>query len=219
MNKSVKDMLKAGLVLFLIAGVCVGLLAVANVFLKVEEPPPVLDLDTAQKLAAVCPTGAADENALDYFEIFDVKGAGVDLDAFNLDESGMVRSAFHRADNQTPKDRVLEVYRATKGENAGSLVIKAQAEGFEGGYVVMITAYRPGPVLLKTRVFSNEKQSFLRRITEEELDAFYAGKQVSALDGKFTHSGVSYSAGAIDKALRMSNTLIGRLEAQGGRRA
>ena len=189
MKKTTADTIKSVIVLTVIAFVCVGLLAVCNEFMKYT---PTLDGEMAKQLYKVCPTGeSTDENALDYFEILDIE-----------DKINQVNK-----DNKSTGGKVLAVYRAKKGTNAGRYVIQAQASGRDGD-IIMITSYDANGKIMKTLCYA-QNESYWNRLDESKLN------DITGLDGSVTQNELQAITGAtikltlngIAKALTVSNAM------------
>ena len=118
MKTSVKAIIKSIAVLSIIAIVCVGVLSLANEFLKKDV---VLDLATTEKINELCPSGVDYQTAYDedYF---------VMLTETELSESANGFSLKNYKNNASNK--VVAVYYARKGSSAGTYVIESVAKGY-----------------------------------------------------------------------------------------
>ena len=118
MKASVKAIIKSIAVLSIIAIVCVGVLSLANEFLKKDV---VLDLATTEKINELCPSGVDYQTAYDedYF---------VMLTETELSESANGFSLKNYKNNASNK--VVAVYYARKGNSAGTYVIESVAKGY-----------------------------------------------------------------------------------------
>ena len=173
MKKTAKDTLMSVVVLFAIAFVCVGLLAVANEYLKYEAK---LDEAMAKQLYVVCPTGQPDDSdAINYFEILSAD-----------DTIEKVNSEFG-----TPTTYVLAAFRATKGDNAGCYIVQARAE-CSYGEVVMLTSYDKSGKIMKTICYS-QNQSFWDSKIAGKYDGF---ENLVGKDGDITGSDIATGTGA-----------------------
>lgn len=192
MKKTVKDTLKSVVVLFCIALLCVGLLSVANEFLKYEAK---LDDKMAKQLYAVCPTGEdSNANAIDYFEMVD---AGALVESVNDSLTG---------------SEIVAVYRAVKGKNAGCYIIQSQAQGRDST-VVMLTAYDAAAKIMKTTCYS-QAESYWKSNILGKYDDFggVIGKsgQLSDTDVAI-NTGATMSMRAVAKALSAANLMAEEL--------
>ncbi len=191
MKKSVKETLKSVIVLFTIALVCVGLLAVANNFLKYEAK---LDKAMAKTLYTVCPTGeASDVNAIEFFEL-------VKAD----EQIGAVNKKHGSATT-----KVVAVYRATKGANAGKYIIQSQAQGRDAE-VVMLTSYDENGRIMKSINYS-QAESYWKKVDESSFDKLI-GKDGAIKDTDIAVStGATISHRAIAKAITVANAMISEM--------
>ena len=185
MKKSVKETLKSVIVLFAITLVCVGLLAVANEYLKYEAK---LDKEMAKNLYVVCPTGESDDSkAIEYFEL--VK-ADEQIKKVN-DEHG------------SPSTNVVAVYKASEGANAGCYIIQSQSKGHVAE-VVMLTSYAQDGTIMKTICYS-QSESFWSKVNTEWF-ANVEGKDGELETTDFaTNTGATNTLGAITRAVTIAN--------------
>lgn len=111
--------LKCVLVMVVISFISVALLAVANVFL-VPATSSGLDDKVIAELRKFCPADSYEDLTSDYQE---------KIDNFN-------------GGNGTDTNKVNGVYRANGGSSDGNLIIEAEAAGYDGGIVTMLTSFR-----------------------------------------------------------------------------
>ncbi len=140
-------MIRSVVVLALIALVCVGILAVANEFLRYT---PVLDRKTADILAEMVPVES--EDPMEAFELCDL-----------AKEIKAVNKEYGRGENK----KVLAVYKTLNGASKGALIVQSQAKGNDGA-VVMLTAIKDGTVL-KIRCYS-QGESYWGNVKEETFE-------------------------------------------------
>ena len=190
MKKTTIDTIKSVLVLTIISFVCVGLLAVCNEFMKYT---PTLDGEMATWLYKVCPTGeATDENALDYFEILNIDGQ---------------IKAVNSANKSTGK--VLAVFKAKSGPNAGRYIIQAQAKGNDGD-VIMLTAFDDQNKIMKTICYS-QTESYWSKVDQSWFD------NLIGLGGSVTSGDIQASSGAtktltaVAKAVTVSCAMVNEI--------
>lgn len=190
MKKSVKDTLKSVIVLLSIAFVCVAVLSVANEFLKYEAK---LDSAMAKQLYKVCPTGEeTDKNALEYFEMV---SADKEIDKVNGKTSSGAK--------------VVAVYRATKGTNAGCYIIQAQAQGRDSA-VVMLTSYTLDGKVMKSTCYSQAESYWDAKIAGRYDDFATLTGQSGKISGSdiAVDTGATMSINAVAKAVTVSNEMV-----------
>ena len=191
MKKTTIDTIKSVLVLTIISFVCVGLLAVCNEFLKYT---PTLDKEMASWLYQVCPTGeASDENALDYFEILNIE-----------DQIKSVNSA-----NKSTGGKVLAVYRAKSGVNAGRYIVQAQASGRDGD-IIMLTAFDSENKISKAVCYS-QSESFWFKVNEDWFDNLIGKEDEVTSDDIQASSGATMSLTAVAKAVTISCAMVNEI--------
>lgn len=205
MTKATKDTIKAVIVLFVIALVCVALLAVANVFLKTV---PTLDSATASKINTIAPSGVDDATAFSegYFKLYseeELASAGFDLKAFNKEKG-----------NATNK--VTAVYRVVKGQNAGTFIVESTGKGYYD--ITMLTAFdeegKISGVIAKTQtedkfsgqIFNEDKFELFKQsvIGKSELPS---DSELNAVTGATTMS----SMRGLRQAVTIATVVIPRL--------
>lgn len=203
MKKTTKDMIKAVVVLFTITLVCVGLLAVANEFLKYE---PTLDAATAAKLNAVAPSGVDDETAYNdgYFKLF----TDDELDKV------WTRTDFNKGKQST----ISAVYLAVKGDGAGKIIIESVAKGYSND-ITMLTAFDSDGSVSGVMAKSQTEDAFSGQIFNDTLfDSFRAyiiGKNspitsggIEAATGATTKKSINGLVNAVNVAIEAANELV-----------
>ncbi len=193
MKKTVKDTLLSVIVLTAIALVCVILLSVANEFLKYEA---TLDAKMAKNLYAVCPTGEADDSkAIEYFEI--VK---MDEDIEKVNKT-----------HGSPTNKIVAVYRATKGVNEGKYIVQSQAEGY-GGTIMTLTSYDESGKVIKTSCIAHDAESHYDKLTGHTDFLTLVGKDGSVTaDDVAAITGATSTRNGIAKAITLSNKMAKEL--------
>lgn len=191
MQRTVKETLKSVIVLFTITLVCVGLLSVANAYLKYEA---TLDADMAKHLYEVCPTGeSSSEKAIEYFELT------------AADDKIAAVNAAHKKSNAS----VVAVYRSIKGANSGRYIVQAQAHGNDSD-VVMLTSYDDNGRIMKTNCYS-QTESYWSKVDASWFD------NVVGLSGELdstdfaTSTGATNSLTAVARAVTVSNYMAAEL--------
>lgn len=186
MNKTVANALRSTAVLTAIAVVCVGLLAVCNMFFP--KYTPKLDAATAALVNAICPTGQPDEDAREngYITMLADGDYGASLDDYNKK-------------NKDKKASILAVYGEPKGLNAGSYVVECSADGRDGEIVLLI-AYRDGGAIGAT--VKKQGESFWAKLPADLFDAIGGGK--TDLEAEFGSTGATVSLSAIERAVKLS---------------
>lgn len=188
MNKTAINALKAVAVLTVISIVCVGLLAVCNMFFPKYKP--TLDDATLSAINAICPTGATDAEAKE-------GGLIVMLDE---EETGSL-DAFNKA-NKKSKATVLAVYAEPKGDNSGAHVFECSSAGRDGDVVILV-AYKDGKVIGAS--VKKQGESYFNKLPDGLLDnAVGTDGSVDLYDivGK---TGATLSLNAITRALNISS--------------
>ncbi len=182
MKKTTKDMIKAVVVLFAITLVCVGLLAVANEFLKYE---PTLDAETAAKLNAVMPSGVDDEAAYNdgYFKLF------------TDDELDKVWSRVNF--NKGRQSTVSAVYVALKGDGAGRIIIESVAKGYSND-ITMLTAFNFDGSVSGVIAKSQTEDAFAGQIFNDKLFESFRD-YVIGKNSSITAGGIEAATGATTK--------------------
>lgn len=194
MKKTAKDTLMSVVVLFAITFLCVGLLAVANEFLKYEAK---LDDKMAKSLYTVCPTGETDDaNALEYFEILKID-----------DKISEINKA-----HGSPTTKIIAAYRAVKGENEGCYIIQASSTGNDGD-VVMLTAYNKDGTVMKTACYSQTESYWSSKIAGkyDGFETLQGKKGEIASTDIATGSGATNSLSAVARAVTLSNFMADAL--------
>ncbi len=157
MTRSVLNALKSVAVLTVIAIVCVGALAVCNMFFP--KYVPTLDRATAKTInEKLAPTGVSSKQAFDekYIIMLQEDDCGVGFDAYNKK---------HKSD----KAQILAVYGEPKGVNAGAFIIESVSAGNDGD-VIMLTAYNSEAVIMGV-VAKKHVDSYWNRIPDELFES------------------------------------------------
>lgn len=181
-------MIRSVVVLGLIALVCVGILAVANEFLRYT---PVLDRETAVILAEMVPIDS--EDPMDAFEL-------CSLDS----EIKAVNKEFGRGDNK----KVLAVYKTLEGASKGALIIQSQAKGNDGA-VVMLTAIKDGTVL-GIKCYS-QGESYWGKVDESSF-ASVSGSRGEIDPSLIVSTGATNSKKAIVEAVNLAIKAAEKIE-------
>ena len=189
MTKSVLNAMKAVAVLVCIAVVCVGVLAVCNMFFP--KYTPTLDRATASLINEICPTGENDDKAFDdgYIVMLQDGDYGVRLADFNKA-------------NKSSRAEVLAVYCEVKGANIGAYVIESKASGRDSD-IVLLVAYRDGMIL--GAAVKKQNESYYAKLPDDLLDNV-AGKSGDVdLVGIVGKTGATVSLTAINRAINLSD--------------
>ncbi len=186
MNKTVANALRSTAVLTAIAVVCVGLLAVCNMFFPKYKPN--LDAATAALVNTVCPTGQSDADA--YEKGFITMLADADYGA-SLED--------YNKTNKDKKASILAVYGEPKGLNAGAYVVECSADGRDGEIVILI-AYRDGGAIGAT--VKKQGESFWGKVPENLFEVIGSGK-VDLVE-EFGSTGATVTLSAIERAVKLS---------------
>ncbi len=190
MTKSVSNALKAVLVLTAIAAVCVGVLAVCNMFFPKYEPK--LDLATAKLIDKICPTGVGYKRAFaeKYIVMINEGDYGGDVEAFNKA-------------NKSKKAEVLAVYGEPKGENgnAGAFILECKAQGRDGDVVVLV-AFKENAVIGATCKKQNE--SYWSKLPEDLFTSLDGATGSVDLDGEFGKTGATISLKAVESSVNIA---------------
>ena len=189
MTKSVVNAMKAVLVLVCISVVCVGLLAVCNMFFP--KYVPTLDGATAALINGICPTGKDDNAAFDdgYIVMLQESDYGVTLADFNKS-------------NKSAKAEVLAVYCEPKGVNAGAYIIESKSQGRDSE-IVLLVAYRDGGIVGATVKKQNE--SYWSKLPTELFDGIVGESGDIDLVGIVGKTGATVSLTAINRAIDLSD--------------
>ena len=189
MSKSVLNALKAVAVLVLITVVCVGVLAVCNMFFP--KYVPVLDSATASSINSICPTGKSDGDAFEngYIVMLQEDEYGVALDAFNKD-------------NKSGKAEILAVYGQPKGDNMYSYTIEAKAAGRDGDVVILV-AYLDGVVVGAT--VKKQGESYFYKLPQDLFDTIKGMSGDVDMNKLIGKTGATLSLSAINRAVNLSN--------------
>ena len=188
MKKENSLMIRSVVVLGLIALVCVGILAVANEFLRYT---PVLDRKTAVILAEMVPVES--EDPMDAFEL-------CSLDS----EIKAVNKEFGRGDNK----KVLAVYKTLEGASKGALIIQSQAKGNDGA-IVMLTAIKGGTVL-GIKCYS-QGESYWGKVDESSF-ASVSGSRGEIDPSLIVSTGATNSKKAIVEAVNLAIKAAEKIE-------
>lgn len=161
MTKTTKDTIKSVIVLFVIALVCVALLAVSNVFLK---SVPTLDQATASKINAIVPSGVDDATAFSegYFKLYseeELATAGFDLKSFNKQKG--------KATN-----KVVAVYRVEKGAHKGKFIVESTGKGYYD--ITMLTAFDEQGKIYGVIAKTQTEDKFTGQIFNQDKFALFA---------------------------------------------
>lgn len=148
LSPAMRHTIKSVIVMVLITIVAVGTLAAANALLPKYQAK--LDLATVAALNKLCPTGVADQTALDdgYFAIADVDDAEL--------------AQLIKDNKEGATDTVYAVYLVKKGAFSGGYIVESMSTGFKDREIVMLTS------------FSSDKKitSALAKKHSEDMDGF-----------------------------------------------
>ncbi len=189
MTRSVINAMKAVAVLVCISVVCVGLLAVCNMFFP--KYVPTLDGATAALINGICPTGEDDEKAF---------GDGYIVMLYE-DDYGVSLGDFNKA-NKSSRAEVLAVYCEPKGVNAGAYIIESKSQGRDSE-IVMLIAYRDGAIVGATVKKQNE--SYWAKLPEDLFDNIVGSSGSVDLVGIVGKTGATVSLTAINRAIDLSD--------------
>lgn len=190
MTKSASNALKAVLVLMSIAIVCVGILAVCNMFFP--KYVPTLDLQTAKLIDKICPTGVGYKRAFDekYIVMLQDGDYGGDVDGFNKS-------------NKAKKAEVLAVYGEPKGEsgNAGAFILESKAQGRDGDVVVLV-AFKGNEVVGAT--CKKQGESYWNKLPEDLFEHVVGATSGVDLKGDLGKTGATISLTAVENSVNMA---------------
>ncbi len=189
MNRSLHNALKSVAVLVCITVVCVGLLAVCNMFFP--KYVPTLDEPTAALINSICPTGESDEAAYD-------EGYIVML---YEDEYGVSLSDYNNA-HKSSRAQVLCVYGEPKGLKTGSYIIESTSKGRDSD-IVILTAYCEGVVVGATVKKQNE--SYWTKLPSDLFDRVIGCSGDVDLVEEMGKTGATVSLTAIERAIDLSD--------------
>lgn len=160
MTRTMKNTLISVLVLFIISASSVLLLALANNFIKVEVK---LDAKTATLINTIAPTGYDDATALKdkHIKMVDLANANYNIKSFD---------EFNKTFGTKTK-RVQALYLSTNKSGKTTVVVQAEGAGFEGGQIVMLTAYDDENKISGIINKSQSGQSYWVRLGD--MDKFY----------------------------------------------
>ncbi len=189
MNKSILNALKSVAVLTLIAVVCVGLLAVCNMFFP--KYVPTLDRATAAQINNICETGKSDDEAFDGGYIVMLQESDFDCDI----------AAFNKA-HKSSKATVLAVYGEPKGLNACAYVVETSSTGRDGD-IITLTAYVDGAIV--GAMVKKQGESYFNKLPDNLFDGVIGniGDDVGLLD-EIGKTGATITLTAIERALNLS---------------
>lgn len=206
MTKSVSNALKSVGILMAIAVVCVGLLAVCNMFFP--KYVPTLDLETAKLIDGICPTGVGYKKAYDEKYIIMLSDAdyGGNIEKFNKS-------------NKAKKAEVLAVYGEPKGDgtNVGAFILECKSTGRDGDVVVLV-AFKDNAIVGATCKKQNE--SYFYKLPADLFDGLVGETTSVDLKGVHGSTGATISLKAVERAVNLSFTfavkyksgIIGALE-------
>lgn len=189
MTRSLRNALRSTAVLVIIAVVCVGILAVCNMFFP--KYVPTLDRATASLINSICPTGTGDAEAFDngYIVMLGEDDYGVVLDDYNK---------AHKSD----KAKILAVYGEPKGMHAGSYIVESSATGRDGD-IVILTAYTDAVIVGAT--VKKQGESYWSKLPTDLFDGLQNKSGDIDLVGEFGSTGATVSLKAINRALNLSD--------------
>ncbi|MCH5163241.1 MAG: hypothetical protein J1G38_07140 [Clostridiales bacterium] len=201
MTKSLSNALKSVLVLVSIAVVCVGVLAVCNMFFPTYKP--TLDLETAKLIDKICPTGVGYKRAYKekYIVMLDDSEYGGDLAGFNKA-------------NKTNKAEVLAVYGEPKGEvdgdgksNVGAFIVECKSEGNDSDVVILV-AFKDGAVVGATCKKQNE--SYWNKLPKNLFDEISKEYPSGSFKSVFGSTGATNSLRAIERSCNLAVKFAGK---------
>lgn len=192
MNKSILNALRSVAVLTLIAVVCVGLLAVCNMFFP--KYVPTLDRATAAQINKLCDTGKSDDEAFDGGYIVMLQESDFDCDI----------AAFNKS-HKSSKATVLAVYGEPKGLHAGAYVVETSATGRDGD-VITLTAYVDGAIV--GAMVKKQGESYFYKLLDLPYDIFdkvidKVGDDVGLVN-EIGKTGATITLTAIERTLNLS---------------
>lgn len=189
MSRSVVNALKAVAALVSIAVVCVGLLAVCNMFFP--KYVPTLDAATASFINSIAPTDVDDETAYTYGYIVMLyeEDCGVSLDSYNKQ-------------NKQRRANILAVYGEVKGVRTGAFAVESSSTGRDGE-IIILTAYKDGVVIGAT--VKKQGESYFYKLPEDIFGSAIGASGDVSLTDELGKTGATLSLGAIERALNLSN--------------
>ncbi|MCH5160994.1 MAG: hypothetical protein J1G04_03085 [Clostridiales bacterium] len=189
MTKSVLNAMKAVAVLVGISVVCVGVLAVCNMFFP--KYTPKLDRTTASLINGICPTGEDDDKAFDNGYIVMLYESDYDVDL----------SDFNKA-NKSARAEILAVYCEVKGDNSGAYIIESKAAGRDSD-IFLLVAYRDGKIV--GAAVKKQNESYFAKLPDDLLDNVAGMNGDVDLVGIVGKTGATVSLTAINRALNLSD--------------
>ncbi len=205
MTQTVKNSLKAALVLIVIAVVAVTALMLANAFFPKYQPK--LDLAKVTQLQTVAAAGVEDQAALDggYYRIFssEAKTDEFDIVKFNKDYKG-----------SNDNNKVLAVYSVEKGDNAGQFITETKTTGFGTQIQIILTSFDAAGKILKVNVIEFTNGDYYAG-EYANLSAKLGGKDSIELSD-VKSSGATDSSNGVLKNIDMSLKAVKAIIAAGG---
>ncbi|MCL2797134.1 MAG: hypothetical protein FWD58_03665 [Firmicutes bacterium] len=208
MSPTLKNALKNAAVLTIVAVSAALLLALANVFLKVEYVPTI-DKKTVAILNALEPTGADDETALaeGYFD-------------FALSPDAV--AAWNKKNIVGSRQKVIAVFKAAAGENkdGGTVFVEAEATGYNGK-IALITAVNADGTLLGIGVRSIPSAEFYSKNIEAINGHIRSKKAVTTAELKplvYTGASARVTTTAFVDAIMLSVKISGEVSASDGQK-
>lgn len=189
MSRSIKNALISMVVLAAITVVCVGLLAVCNMFFP--KYTPVLDAVTARLINGICDTGKTDTEAFDGGYIVMLRESDYKL-----------ALADYNKRNRSKRAEVLAVYGEPKGINAGAYIVESKSAGRDGD-IVLLVAYRDGTIIGAT--VKKQGESYFGKLPDGLLDTLNGRSGTVDLVGELEKTGATVSLTAINRAVNLSN--------------
>lgn len=190
MTKSVANALKSVLVLMAIAVVCVGILAVCNMFFP--KYTPTLDIETAKLIDKICPTGVGYKRAFNekYIVMLSDSDYGGNIESFNKS---------HKSSNA----EVLAVYGEPKGEsgNAGAFVLESKSSGNDGDVVVLV-AFKDNEII--GAICKKQNESYWEKLPDKLFDSLVGETGSVNLKGEFEDTGATNSLRAIERSVNIA---------------
>lgn len=190
MTRSISNALKSVCVLMAISVVCVGILAVCNMFFP--KYTPTLDLETAKLIDRICPTGVGYKKAYNekYIVLLDDADYGGDLEKFNKD-------------NKAKKAEVLAVYGEPKGDggNVGAFILESKASGRDGDVVILV-AFKDGAIIGAT--CKKQGESYFEKLPKDLFDGLIGVTDSVDLKGLHGSTGATISLKAIESSVNLS---------------
>ena len=206
MTKSVSNALKSVGILMAIAVVCVGLLAVCNMFFP--KYTPTLDIETAKLIDKICPTGLGYKKAYDdkYIVMLNASAYGGNVEKFNKD-------------NKSKKAEILAVYGGPKGDgaNVGAYIVECKSTGRDGDVVVLI-AFKDKEII--GAICKKQNESYWSKLPKNLFESLVGETSSVDLKGEFGSTGATVSLKAVERSVNLSiafadkdrNDIIGALE-------